>query len=68
MADALIENIIDGYLQEQIDEGMNSIPVKVEPEMSVPGSASEGGWHEWVPIASTVTDEEIAAFRKPTWA
>ncbi|MGN6178553.1 MAG: SMI1/KNR4 family protein [Mucilaginibacter sp.] len=62
MADVLIENIIDTYLQKLIDAGINATPDKVESKMSAPGDEGEDGWYKWMPIASTVTDEEIAAF------
>jgi hypothetical protein len=62
MADTLIENIIDNYLQRQIDWGINALPAAIEPEMLLHDSDKETEWKKWVPIASKVTDEEIAEF------
>jgi hypothetical protein len=52
--------IIDKYLADWADKGLNLIPAKkVMPEMADPSQTTNDEWRRWFPIQSKVTDDEI---------
>ncbi|MEZ2443353.1 SMI1/KNR4 family protein [Chitinophaga sp. RCC_12] len=59
--DHAIKEIVDTYLQECIDAGINSIS-GVEIEMIAPNQDSKEKSLLWLPIDSKVTDAEIESF------
>jgi hypothetical protein len=62
-----IREIIDTHLQTLVDIGLNRIVGEVAPEMAGNGTEAdedEEGWNAWLPVNSTVTDEEIASLEK----
>lgn len=60
MKDVSIASIIDKHLKVWIDNGINSLPVKIEPEMANSSEPENNeGWQKWYPIDSTVTDSEV---------
>jgi hypothetical protein len=60
MSDNSIFNIIDKNLRVWIDKGLNSAPIKIEPEMANPNEPMDNeGWQKWYPIESTITDSEL---------
>jgi len=55
-----IANIVDKYLDDWVNEGLNCLPVgNIEPEMRGPNQDEHEEWKTWIPINSEVTDEEI---------
>jgi hypothetical protein len=54
-----VYKIIDKHLQALIDSGINKTPKKIQTEMSDPNKDPKDEWRIWLPIKSTVTDEEI---------
>jgi SMI1-KNR4 cell-wall len=55
-----IAAIIDAHLQRWLDNGLNSLPRKIEPEMAdLNEPPDHEGWQKWYPIASTVLGTEI---------
>lgn len=62
MADNIITDIIDTYLQKLVDSDINSLPGKIEPEMRPSGHDDQKEWQKWIPIPSRVIDEEITEF------
>ncbi|WP_282031856.1 SMI1/KNR4 family protein [Winogradskyella eximia] len=54
-----MEEIIDHYLNELIANETNSLPIKIEPEMTDETNLKNQEWNKWLPIKSTVTDLEL---------
>ena len=60
MKEILIATVVDKHLKTLIDNGINSLPSKIEHEMTAPNEPPNNeGWQKWYPIASTVTEREI---------
>lgn len=60
MTDTSIQKIIDIHLSYWVDNGLNSLPQKIELKMTNPDEEpNEEGWQKWYPIDSTITDTEI---------
>lgn len=64
MAGNKVEEIIEKYLQREVERGLNQLPGSIEPEMLAPGQETNQEWKTWLPIASTVTDKEVAALEE----
>ncbi|ATL49310.1 SMI1/KNR4 family protein [Chitinophaga caeni] len=61
-SDYTIKKVIDTYLQECIDAGINNHPGEIEIEMKAPNQDPKEEWRMWLPIDSKVTDTEIESF------
>jgi hypothetical protein len=61
MKEQIIQTIIDTYLKEWVDLGMNKVCSPVEAEMADPNQDVHEEWRVWFPVNSTVTDHEIEA-------
>lgn len=59
MKEQTIKNIVDFYLKRCIDNELNILPIKIEPEMADPNQDKNEEWQTWLPIDSKVTDAEI---------
>jgi hypothetical protein len=60
MTDKLITEIVDTYLKDAIDSGVNKLPGVIAPEMQDPSAMGDSEWKTWMPINSKATDKEIA--------
>ena len=59
-----MEEIVDKYLNRQIEIGLNQAPIKVEEEMEDRNQDRSEEWRIWYPIPSKVTDEELNDFEE----
>lgn len=59
MRDETIKKIIDSHLKKLIDNGLNTLPINVEIEMSDQNQDKNEEWKTWFPIDSKVTDIQI---------
>jgi hypothetical protein len=55
-----IITLVDKYLQWQTEAGLNKLPMPIQPEMADSTQNPQEEWRVWFPIASQVTNEEIA--------
>jgi hypothetical protein len=62
MNEEKIKNIIDKYLNQMIDAGINIFPGDTDIEMLAINDDKNKEWKTWIPIDSTVTDSEIEKF------
>ncbi|GAA4113965.1 hypothetical protein GCM10022393_13210 [Aquimarina addita] len=51
-----LEKIVDKYLDEIVSLEINSLPIRIEPEMAEKNSDKNQEWNNWFPIQSTITD------------
>ena len=61
---ATMQAVVDRSLQRLMQAGLNAVPLPVHPLMaaSQPSIYADDGYENWLPIASTVTDEQLVAF------
>lgn len=59
-----IVSIVDKYLNEYIELGLNSTPIKIHPLMADPNQNANEEWRTWFPINSTISDEELLEFEE----
>ena len=59
MKEEKIKEIIDKYLDKSLSKGSNQLPGKIEKEMTDINQDLSKEWKIWLPINSTVSDEDI---------
>ncbi|WP_276483444.1 SMI1/KNR4 family protein [Paraflavitalea pollutisoli] len=57
-----IKDIIDTHLMRIVNMGLNKLPVNVESLMVDPNQDKNDEWQSWLPVESTVVDEEVVEF------